>query len=136
MVVAGKKGISILTCETACGALRRGLVWLKMSPINSLNDHCGVFHQLEDIETPRWSLSELMGLILSHTKPLHLSCVHLAPFALLAAEVLLQYLCTNFVCSWVGMFSVILLLLLLLCFLDVFFYLFKKFLLLGCDFRW
>lgn len=28
MVVAGKEGISILTCETTCGALRRGLVCL------------------------------------------------------------------------------------------------------------
>jgi len=86
-----------------------------------------VFHQLEGIET-------LTNIFCDDVWP-NKSCVHLAPFALLAAEVLLQYLCTNFVGSWVGMFSVIVLLL-LLCFLDVFFYLLKKFLSLGCDFQW
>jgi len=91
-------------------------------PRNSLSDHCGVFHQLEDMQTfANVFCDNVWG---------NKSCVRLGPFALLTAEVL-QYLCTDLVCSWVGMFLVVILLLSFLC---VCFHLFKKFLSLGCDF--
>ena len=61
-----------------------------MSPVNLLNDNCGVFHQLEGIQT--------FTNVFHDNGRANKLCV----FALLVAEVLLQYLCTNLVCSWVG----------------------------------
>jgi len=141
--VAGKEGISILTCETACGALRRGLVWLKMSPINSLSDHCGVF-------PPTWRhrdptvVIERVNLKPYQTPPPVVcpSCPLCASCGRSPSSVPLYQLCRQLgwhvfghntptaspVLSWCFPF-------LMFSFLDVFFCLFKKFLLLECDFR-